>query len=148
MDKLTIIKRIQRHAARKTHLEMTEVDLKDTNTFSRYELPFQSRSELSGKMQLLNINENKCDTCNAKNVQWWIFPTREVSESKQFKNPLLVKSFQVYTNSVKEGFKCNTCKEEFLRKYLQPNWFCDMEKQNPQLGTNWQPFGLLEILSL
>lgn len=157
-NNLVIVKRIQRHATRKTHLEINELDLKDSDLFLKYQLPFQSETELLEKIKSIQqLETKKCESCHQQNIQWWIFPISELSNSnnnnnnndnnnnnnRQFNNP--IKSFQVYTNGVVEGLKCNTCKEEFLRKYLHPNWFCDVEKKTTQLGTNWQPFGLLEI---
>lgn len=49
------------------------------------------------------------------------------------------------TNGVMPGFKCNMCKESFLRKYLQPNWIIDSPSALIGGVKTWQPYGVVSL---
>ena len=122
---------------------MTEVHVQLVRRLHRQGKSRQKVLEcLTRNMSLTDIPFNRdplqpqmCTDCRTdQEAKWYIFAC-------QMGNALGL------TNGVMPGFKCNRCKESFLRQYLRPNWAIDGD-QNLLPHKSWQTYGLVRLSSV
>jgi hypothetical protein len=121
---------------------MTELNVEIVRRLHRQGKSRQKVLEvLQRKMIQTDIPFNKnphdpqiCSDCNLENAEWYIFACQ-------------MGSILGLTNGVTPGFKCNRCKETFLRQYLRPNWAIDGD-QNLLPHKSWQTYGLVRLSSV
>ena len=123
---------------------MTEVHVQIVRRLHRQ---FKSRQKvleiLTRKMCLTDIPFNRdplqsqtCTDCRTgQTAEWYIFACQTDNSNLGL------------TNGVMPGFKCNRCKESFLRQYLRPNWAIDGD-QNLLPHKSWQSYGLVRLSSV
>jgi len=74
-----------------------------------------------------------CQQCTQRDAQWYVYAVKTEPDLG-------------LTNGVFPGFKCNRCKEEFLRQYLRPNWIIENDHISFRRKT-WQQYCLIPLPS-